>query len=86
MAAPSRPAPDRDVVAAAAAALLSALAVARSLAESGRRVDLGGLDREAAALCAAALSLPPEEGRRLRPRLAAIAAEAAALQEALRPG
>jgi hypothetical protein len=86
MAAAPRLAPDAETVAAAAAALLSALAVARALSDRGRRVDLAGLDREAAALCIAALALPPEEGRRLRPRLSAIAAEAAALQRRLRPG
>jgi hypothetical protein len=81
------PHPDRDAIAAAAGALRSTLAVARTLAEAGRRIDLSGLDREAAALCEAVLVLPPEEGRGLLPDLTAIVAEVAALAEALpRPG
>jgi hypothetical protein len=75
--------PDAEVVAAAAAAFIATLALARSLVGGGRRVDLSGLEREAAALCAAALLLPREEARTLLPSLAAIEREIAALMEAL---
>jgi hypothetical protein len=75
--------PDAEVVAAAASALIATLALARSLVGGGRRVDLSGLEREAAALCAAALVLPREQARSLLPSLAAIEREIAALMEAL---
>jgi hypothetical protein len=76
-------APDAEIAAAAAAALLATLSLARGLVGSGRRVDLSGLEREAAALCAAALALPREEARTLLPSLTAIEREIATLMEAL---
>lgn len=74
---------DADAVGAAASALLATLGVARSLVAAGRRVDLAGLDREAAALCAAALVLPRDQARLLLPALTAIEGEVAALMECL---
>lgn len=76
-------APDAEIAAAAASALLATLALARGLVGGGRRVDLSGLEREAAALCAAALALPPEDACTLLPSLTAIEREIAALMEAL---
>lgn len=76
-------APDAEIVAAAACALLSTVTLARGLVSGGRRVDLAGLEREAGALCAAALALPREEARTLLPSLTAIEREIAALMEAL---
>jgi hypothetical protein len=48
------------------------LAVARALAAGGRHIDLSGLDREAAALCAAVMALEQEAARALRPALEAL--------------
>lgn len=53
--------------------------IARALVETSRRVDLSGLDREMGLLCAQALNLPPEEGRKLRPRLITLLSELDAL-------
>jgi len=39
------------------------------LAQSGRRIDLVGIDRKVGLLCAQALDLPPELGRELVPAL-----------------
>lgn len=81
--APCSRAPDAEIAAAAASALLATLALARGLVAGGRRVDLSGLEREAAALCAAALALPREEACTLLPSLEAIQREITALMEAL---
>lgn len=43
--------------------------IARALVQSGRRIDLEGLDRDATALCAAVLALASDQGRLLRPAL-----------------
>lgn len=61
-----------EVVGAAIAALDGTLAVARALVESGRRIDLAGLDHEATALVAAIMTLEAEEARRLRPAVEAL--------------
>lgn len=61
-----------EVVGAAIAAMDGTLAVARALVESGRRIDLGGLEHEAAALVAAIMTLDAEEARRLRPAVEAL--------------
>ena len=45
---------------------------ARALVDANREVDLTGLDREIGLLCAKSLDLPPDEGRRIRPRLIAL--------------
>lgn len=46
--------------------------IARALVDSNRAVDLTGLDCEIGLLCAKSLDLPPDEGRRIRPRLIAL--------------
>ncbi|MBE9606381.1 hypothetical protein IAI18_16075 [Acetobacteraceae bacterium H6797] len=61
------------------------VAIARALAESGRRIDLTGLDREVAQICAASVALGQAEGRALRPALEGLLHEITALREALQP-
>lgn len=56
-----------EVIGAAIASFDGTIAVARALVETGRRIDLAGLDQEAAALVAAIMALEPEDARRLRP-------------------
>ncbi|MCQ4160219.1 hypothetical protein NON00_09795 [Roseomonas sp. GC11] len=47
-----------QAVQASAESLRSTLAVAQALVHSGRQIDMAGLEREVAVLCAAALALP----------------------------
>src|ERR1700722_16193147 len=54
--------------------LTGTVSLACALAESGRTIDLAGLDRRIGLLCAKALDLPSDEGRRVRPRLIALPA------------
>ena len=56
---------------------------ARALVESGRAIDLTGLDHEVGLLCAKSLDLPPEEGRRIRPHLIALSGVMEALSRVL---
>ena len=61
--------------------------LARVLAAARRPLDLAGLDDLAGRLCAAALDLPPEQGRALCPALADLLGEIDALAAACRePG
>lgn len=64
--------------------MLGLLAVARALAEGGRRLDLAGLDDRVGRLCARVLDLGPEQGRRLTPYLDALLAATASLEAAIR--
>ena len=57
--------------------------MARVLAECGRAIDLAGLDREAAALCASVQALPREEAQQLRPLLVALLRDVTALAATL---
>ena len=68
-----------DRAVAAAEAVAGTLRMALLLAESRRRIDLAGLEEEVGRLCAAALDLPPEEGRAMRPLLLGVLAELDAL-------
>ena len=63
--------------------LTNIVGVARALVEAGRDVDLAGLDRQVGLLCAKTLDLPPDEGRRLRPRLIALSATVETLLRAM---
>ncbi len=54
---------------AAIEAMQATIRVARALVEGGRRIDLGGLDAQAAALCTAVMLLPPASAQRLCPAL-----------------
>ena len=65
--------------------LRGTLALARVFVESGRRVDLTGLDTGTAALCAAIELLPPDLARPLRPALITLLAELDGLGIALTP-
>ena len=62
-----------------ATAVTGLLRMARVLAESGRPIDLTGLEQEVGRLCAASLDLAPAEGRAMRAELAAVLAELDAL-------
>ncbi|MBO1073833.1 hypothetical protein [Roseomonas marmotae] len=62
----------------------STLAVAIALADSGRTLDLGGLEEEMTRLCGAALMLPTAEGQALRPAMAGLLARLERLSAALR--
>lgn len=63
--------------------LMQMVGVARALAAGGRDVDLTGLDRQIGLLCAKSLDLPPDDGRRLRPRLIALSGAMEALSRTL---
>ena len=64
--------------------LARTICVARVLIEHGRTIDLAGLDRGVGLLCAKALDLQPEAGRKIRPHLVMLLAEADSLNQALR--
>lgn len=61
------------------------LTVARALVESGRQIDLEGLDAGAAVICAAIAMLPTEEARTLRPALLSLLTELDGLSAVLAP-
>jgi len=61
------------------------VAMARALAASGRRIDLTGLDADAAVLCTAVGLLPPDRALPLRPALEALLAEVNDLTRILVP-
>lgn len=66
-------------------AITRTVRIARTLIESGRLVDLSGLERGVGLFCAKALDLPPELGRTVRPRLLALQADLDLLAAALHP-
>ncbi len=66
-----------------AAGLLNTIAVARVLAENGRRLDLTGLDSQVGLLCARMLDLEPDEGRIARVELVRLRADLDALAAVL---
>jgi hypothetical protein len=61
-----------DAVRAYAEQLTKLVDLAHALVDSNREVDLTGLECEIGLLCAKSLDLPPDEGRRIRPRLLAL--------------
>lgn len=63
------------VTEAAIEALRRTVQMARALVQGGRRIDLAGLDGEAAALCTAVTLLPAETSRPLLPALEALVRE-----------
>jgi hypothetical protein len=69
--------------AALADAIGGTIRLARALVESGRQVDLAGLESEVGRLCAACLDLPPDQGRTLRDRLGAVLADLDSLRSAI---
>jgi hypothetical protein len=61
------------------------LNLALALTQSGRRVDLSGIDRQVGILCAQSLDLPPALGRALVPCLQSQIAVIDQLFAAIRP-
>lgn len=59
------------------------VAMARALVESGRAIDLAGLDAQVGLLCAKALDLPPAEGRAVQADLMTLLGAMDALARAL---
>jgi hypothetical protein len=57
--------------------------LAHALVDANREVDLTGLDREIGLLCAKSLDLPPDQVRRIRPRLLALFGSVEGLSRAL---
>ena len=70
-------------VSALATELTQTIGLACALAEAGRAIDLTGLDHRVGLLCAKSLDLPPDEGRRVRPRLIALSGAMDALSRAM---
>lgn len=63
--------------------LQATLTMARALVLAGRVVELEGLDREAARLCAAVACLPGDSGQALLPSLIGLTREVDALSVSL---
>jgi hypothetical protein len=61
----------------------STLAVATALADSGRALDLRGLEEDMTRLCGAVLMLPAADGQALRPAMAGLLARLEGLSAAL---
>ena len=72
-----------SAVRALAEELTKMVGVANALVEAGRAIDLTGLDSQVGLLCAKSLDLPPDEGRRIRPRLIALFGTIEALSRTL---
>lgn len=75
---------ERDAVMALAASAQRTLRVARSLAETGRPIDLYGLDRMIGLITAQTLDLEPDDGRKLRPTLIGLLLDLDRLEHAMR--
>lgn len=67
----------------AADSVRTVLRLARGMVQSGRRVDLTGLDAMVGRLCAGSLDLPPDDGRRMGRVLAELLVEIDALHASL---
>jgi hypothetical protein len=80
---PADPEAPIDAVRALAEELTSIIGVAHALVDAGRAIDLAGLDSQVGLLCAKTLDLPPDDGRRARPRLIALSGSVEALSRAL---
>jgi hypothetical protein len=57
--------------------------ITRTLVDSGRAVDLRGLEWNIGLACAKTLDLPPEQGKMLRPKLIELLGELDALKAAI---
>lgn len=84
MASLDRSAHMRQSAADLAEGLARALRIAEALHATQRVVDLAGFDDLIGRLCARALDLPPDEGRALRPCLAALREQADRFADTLR--
>ena len=71
-------------VRAGAVALRQTAALARALTNSGRPIDLTGLEGQVALVCARTLDLPAEEGSEMRGDLGLLLAEIESLGAAMR--
>ena len=65
----SSPVRHTEAVRAAIDTLGGTVAVARALVDGGRIIDLSGLERDCAMLCAALMALDVADARRLKPAL-----------------
>lgn len=74
----------QDAVRAAIRSMGDMLTVAEALLDAGRAIDLSGLDREVAAVCAAAVTLPVAQGRALRGELAGLMLQVEGIEARLR--
>jgi hypothetical protein len=72
-----------DAVRTFAEKLTKLVELARAFVDSNREVDLAGLDHQIGLLCAKTLDLPPDEGRRMRPRMIALFGSVEGLSRAL---
>jgi hypothetical protein len=72
-----------EAICAFADELTSVLNLAKSFLESGRTIDMTGFTDQVGLLCAKSLDLPPDEGRRIRPRLIVLSGSIEALSRAL---
>jgi len=72
-----------ETVSALAGDLTKLVEFNRYLVDTGRAVDLTWLNGQVGLLCAKSLDLPPDEGRRVRPRLIALSGSIEALSRAL---
>jgi hypothetical protein len=70
---------------AAIESMIATLAVAEALLDSGRGIDLAGLDAAARKLCAAVLALGPSEARPMRGGLEELARRVDRLRATLAP-
>ncbi len=58
-----------------AGGIVTTIRLSRALVDTGRRVDLAGLESVIGLLCAKALDLQPEQGREMVPELSAMLQE-----------
>ena len=76
----STPSPGLEATAMIVETMAATMLMARALLVAGHRIDLDGVEREVGDLCAEAVALPRDEGRRLRPALQQLLREVEALE------
>jgi len=79
----STPSSGLDATAMIVETMAATMLMARALLVAGHRIDLDGVEREVGDLCAEAVALPREDGRRLRPALQQLLREVEALESDL---
>jgi hypothetical protein len=77
------PPPGLETTAMLVETMAATLVMARALVIAGHRIDLDGVEREIADLCAETVALPREDGTRLRPALQHLLREVEALESDL---
>jgi hypothetical protein len=75
---------ERNAATAMAESVARTLRMAASLAETGRTIDIGGLENWVGRLVARSLDLEPADGRRLRPILISLLADLDRLEHKIR--